>query len=261
MARRASAKKKKSLRITLVYLGAIVLLSLTAYVYRQVNAYLQDQFSSFALSDISIAGNHLLTRQQVLELCGLKPGSDRLMEIRPAQVVQNLKESPYISDASAVRSLPSTLRIVISERVPLAFIYGRGLNLIDEEGVLLPVPRDHRKWNLPFITGVKQPLGTLGEKTTAIRALQAVEILAFVRFMQSPLRDLISEIDMSDGKRPSLKFIRGGARVKLNLAHYQQNLFVLDRYLNKFFNWQDLAAVEYFDVRFDNQLIVKKKNG
>jgi len=238
-----------------------VFLSLTAYVYRQVNAYLQDQFSSFALSDISIEGNHLLSRVQVLKLCGLKPGSDRLMEIRPSEVVKNLKESPYINDASAVRSLPSTLRIVISERAPLAFIYGRGLNLIDEEGVLLPVPRDHRKWNLPFITGVNQPLGTLGEKTTASRAQQAVEILAFVRFMKSPVGDLISEIDMSNGKQPLLKFIRGGAKVKLNLAHYQQSLFVLDRYLNKFFKWEDLALVQYFDVRFDNQLIVKKKKG
>ncbi len=259
MARRLNKKKRKSIRAGMIYILVIVALSLLAYGYRYLNNYLQESLSTFKLVDIEIQGNHILSRVDVLELCGLKQGQMELLQLRPKKVVSQLLRSPYIKAASAVRSLPATLRIVISERKPVAFIYGKGLNLIDAEGVLMPVPRTNRRWDLPLITGIKGPLGTLGEQTRSARAVLAAQIIAFTGKMASPLNEIIAAVDMSHPNELRLRLIRGGALVKLDLKKYRQNLFVLTQYFNTYLDWNKLATIDYFDVRFKNQLIIKEK--
>ncbi len=260
MGRKAKSKRrKKSLKNALIYLTGIVLLSAAAYGYKMIDRYLQQRLSSFELENIVVHGNHILSRNDVLTLCGVKSNRQKLLRIKPAQLRERILASPYVKSVNVVASLPATLRIVIEERKPIAFIYGRGLNLIDEQGYLMPVPRDNRRWNLPFITGIKTSLGTLGDVTRARQALKAVEILGYLRFIKSPLIDLVAEVDMANPVRPRLRFVKNGALVKLSVKNYQDNLFVLDRFISKYFDWNRLTSVEYFDMRFDRQLIVKEK--
>lgn len=253
-------KNKKSLKITLVYLLVIAFLSLAAYSYKWIDDYLQESLSTFKLVDIDIKGNKVLSRKDVLALCGLKPGQE-LLTIKPVDVVKKLCRSPYIKAAGAVRSLPSTLRIVIKERKPIAFIYGRGLNLIDDEGYLIPVPRMNRRWNLPFITGVNEPLGTLGEKTISRKALKGVEILSYAKLMSSSINEVISEINLKNSRYLRLLLIKGGSEARLDYDNYQENLYVLSQYFEKYLDWNKLAVLKYIDVRFKNQLIIKEKQG
>ncbi len=252
-------RRKKSVKSGMIYLFVIVLLSAAAYGYRMIDRYLQQRLSEFELENIVVQGNDILSRAEVLRLCGVKSDKQKLLRIQPNQLRERILESPYVKSVNVVASLPATLRIVIEERRPVAFIYGRGLNLIDEQGFLMPVPRDNRSWNLPFITGIKESLGTLGQVTRSRAALQALEILSYLRFLKSPLIDLVAEVDMERAARPRLRFVKSGAVVKLNSRNYQDNLFVLDRFLTKYFDWKRLTSVEYFDMRFDNQLIVKEK--
>ncbi len=261
MARRLTKKKRKSIRAGVIYILIIAALSLLAYGYRYLNSYLQDSLSTFKLVDIEIQGNHILSRLDVLELCGLKQGEMELLQLRPKDVVKQLLRSPYIRAASAVRSLPATLRIVISERKPVAFIYGKGLNLIDAEGVLMPVPRSNRRWNLPLITGVKGPLGTLGEQSISRRAILGARIIAFTGKIKSPLSEIMAAIDMSREKELHLRLIRGGALVKLDPKKFKQNIYILTQYFNTYLDWNKLATIDYFDVRFKDQLIIKEKKG
>ncbi len=261
MAKRLTKKRRKSIRAGLTYLAVLTVLSFAAYGYKYINSYLQDNLASFKLVDIDIKGNHILSRTEILELCGLPKGETKLLYLRPSQVVKNLIKSPYIKSAGAVRSLPATLRIVVEERKPVAFIYGRGLNLIGEDGVLMPVPKNHLSWNLPFITGVKEALGSLGEKTLSKKALLGTEILVYMRWMQSPLSEVVSEIDMGRINDLRLKLVRGGASVRFNKKNYQENLFLLSQYFKKYLDWSRLAAYDYFDVRYQDQLIVKEKRG
>ncbi len=255
---RLKKRTRKSLRNGVVYVALILLLSGLAYGYKWINRYLQERLTTFELVQIEIQGTHILTRADVLELCGVKPG-EKLLTVKPNEVVGKLLQSPYIKAASAVRSLPATLRITIVERRPLAFIYGRGLNLIDDEGYLLPVPRRPQRWNLPFISGVKERLGTLGRRTTAAQALQAVKVLSFINYMGPLLKEIVAEVDVARPDYLQLALIRGGARIKLDYENYQENLYVLSEYLNKYFDWQTLPEIKYMDVRFANQLIVKTK--
>ncbi|MEJ2055158.1 MAG: FtsQ-type POTRA domain-containing protein [Calditrichaceae bacterium] len=254
-------RKKKKLRAGFIYLFIIAGLSAAAYGYKWIDAYLQESLTTFKLENIEINGNKILSRQDVLSLCGLEEDGSQLLTIKPSEVVDKICRSPYVKAANAVRSLPSKLRITILEREPVAFIYGRGLNLIDEEGVLIPVPRNSIRWNLPFISGVKASLGALGHKTVAERALLGVEIIDYMRMIPSSLNEMISEIDLSRDDYVILRLIHGGAEVRIDRSNYQENLFILNQYFEKYLQWNQLPGFDYVDVRFKDQLIIKNKNG
>ena len=146
-------KKKSPLKAVFLYLLILAVLSGLAWGYRFLNQRFQDRLSRFELADIKIQGNSILSNAEILNMLGLKPG-EKLLKISAKDVVVKLKKSRYIRAVSAVYSLPSTLRINITEREPVAFLYGRGLNLIDTEGFILPVPEINKRWNLPVISGI-----------------------------------------------------------------------------------------------------------
>ena len=254
-------RKKRAMRNGLVYILIIAALSVAAYGYQWIDTYLQESLTTFKLVDIEINGNNILSREDVLNLCGLEEDGSQLLIIKPPEVVKRICNSPYVKAATAVRSLPSKLRITILERKPIAFIYGRGLNFIDEDGVLIPVPRTSSRWNLPFISGVNESLGALGHRTVSGKALQGVEIISYMQMIPSSLNEMISEIDMSRNDYVMLKLIRGGAEVKIDKNNYQENLFILNQYFEKYLDWNLLPVFEYVDVRFKDQLIIKSKNG
>ncbi len=259
--KRISRKKKKAIKNFLLYVLTIVLMTAFAYAYTWINGYLQERLTSFKLVDVDIKGNYILSRNDVLEICGVSPGEDQLLTVKPVEVAGKLLKSPYIKAASVVRSLPSTLRIIIVERAPLAFIYGRGLNLIDAEGVLIPVPEKNIRWNLPFITEVDLPLGRLGHQTRSQKALQAVEVLDYMHLMQSSLNEVIAEINMEHPRHLKFILVQGGAEVRIDKAAYQDQLYIFSRYLENYMDWYQLDQIEYVDFRFRDQLIIKEKQG
>ncbi|MGD9898207.1 MAG: cell division protein FtsQ/DivIB [Calditrichaceae bacterium] len=252
-------RKKLPVKSSAIYILVILLMSLAAYGYQKINNHLQISLATFKLEDIDIKGNNILSEQDVLKLCGLKQGKEQLLKIRPVDIVTKLKKSHYIKGASAVRSLPSTLRIVIVEREPIAFIHGKGLNLVDDEGMLMPIPENNHQWNLPFITGVKEPLGELGSRTTSKKALRGIEMLSYLKMMVSPIEELISELDMGNSKHLKLLLVKGGAEVYMNYDNYQDNLYYFAQYLENYIDWNQLKNLAYIDIRFKDQLIVKEK--
>lgn len=253
-------KKRRSFRFVFLYLLFIGILTMVAFSYKTLNRHLQNSMTTFKLEDIEISGNSILSKEQILDLCGLEKGAE-LIKIIPVDVVEHLIQSPYIKSVSAVRSLPSRLRIVIEERKPVAFIHGRGLNLIDAEGVLIPVPETNYRWDLPFISGISEPLGELGKETISLEARKGVEILNYLNFMASPAEDLIAELKLEEGNLLQLRLLKGGAKVYATVEAYQENLFVLSEYAEKYLNWDSLNDIEYLDVRFEDQLIIKEHKG
>ncbi len=252
-------RKKIPVKSSVIYILIIVLMSLAAYGYRKIDNHLQKSLATFKLEDIDIKGNNILSDQDVLQLCGLKQGQEQLLKIRPVDIVNKLKKSHYVKGASAVRSLPSTLRIVIVEREPIAFIHGKGLNLVDEEGILMPIPENNHQWNLPFISGVNEPLGTLGSRTISKKTLQGIEMLSYLRMMVTPIGELISEVNLGNSRYLKLLLIRGGAEVYMNYDNYQDNLYYFAQYLENYLDWNQLNNLAYIDIRFKDQLVVKEK--
>lgn len=250
-------KKKNGLKSLLIYFMVIGILSIAAYGYKIFNSHLQENLSKFELEDVHISGNYILSTEQVLKILGLETGS-KLLEISPLEVIEKLKESPYVRAVSAVYSLPSTLRINVQERKPIAFLYGRGLNMIDNENFILPVPETNISWNLPVITGIKEHLGLQGAATISPLAQLAVEITRYVQVVDMPLREMVSEISFANNDFIEIGLTGSTTIIKVDYDKYQEQLFIASRYIKDYIDFGQLDKLEYVDVRFDGQIIVKE---
>jgi hypothetical protein len=121
------------------------------------------------------------------------------------------------------------------------------------------VPRDNRYWNLPFITGIQTRLGSLGEKTISEKAIKAINVITFIGYLESGLKEAVAEVNMDHDDYLKLVLIKGGAEVRVDNKIFTSNLFVLSKYFDLYLAWDDLNKFLYVDVRFEGQLIIKYK--
>ncbi len=250
-------KKKKPAKALFLYLAIIAILSILAFGYKTLNIHLQEKLSRFELNDIHITGNTILSKNEVLKMLGLKSG-EKLLEISAGEVAITLKKSSYIRAASAVYSLPSTLRFNITEREPVAFIYGRGLNMIDKESFILPVPGKSIHWDLPVITGIKEKLGIQGVETISETAKKAVEIARYSSLVDMPLREMIAEINFSNKDYVAIGLVGCKAVIRVDRDNYQEQLFIAARYLKDYMDFKKIGGLKYVDVRFKGQIVIKE---
>jgi cell division protein FtsQ len=214
--------------------------------------------NNYSRSDVEIFGNRLISKDLILKICGYKNDpKDKPINIEADKIAQKLMDLHYIKGVSITRRLPRKLNITIEERVPVAFIYGLGLNLIDHLGYLMPVPDTSNPWDLPVITGIKERLGNLGKPSSASDTYIALEILNYLETENPLLHAMVSQIDMSRNKYINLFLIRGGATIHIGRDSYQKELYVLKNYLVNYIDWVELDDIEYIDLRFQDQLIVK----
>ena len=246
-----SGSGKYLLSLIFVYL---VLLGINELV--QVS---EKQCELFAKSDIQIQGNHLIPSTKILHLCGFTNSkSDKKIKVDINRIAAKILHLKYIKGVSITKRPPSILNITIEERKPIAFIYGKGLNLIDSDGYLMPVPNFSKTWNLPFISGIKR-LGKLGEKSIASETYIALEVVTYLQQDNPLIAGLVSEINMSRDNYIELYFIKGGAKVRINKNSFHKEIYTLKNFIVKYFNFADLDNIEYIDLRFKDQLVIKQK--
>jgi cell division protein FtsQ len=104
----------------------------------------------FAARHVEISGQSHLSRADVLRLAGVGPGSN-LFWFHAGNAEARLERAPWIAQAYVSRSLPSTLRIVVRERRPVAQVkQDTGYLVVATDGTILarsPVSR-----GLPLLT-------------------------------------------------------------------------------------------------------------
>jgi cell division septal protein FtsQ len=213
----------------------------------------------YSRNDLEIVGNQLISNEDILHVCGFDKDNNKEIEVNIDSLAAKLMGMRYIKGISITRRPPKLLNITVDEYEPIAFIYGRGLNLIDGEGFLIPVPSSNVVWDLPYISGISQSLGTLGKKSTAPETYLALAIVHYLEEENPLLAGMISEINMSDKKSISLYLIKGGAKIRLSRENFYKELYVLKNYIANYLDWRELAKIDYIDLRFENQLIVKAK--
>jgi cell division septal protein FtsQ len=210
-------------------------------------------------SNLEIVGNRMVSADKIFRICGYTSKKDKKIKINIDSLAIRFMELKYIKGISITRRPPKILNITVEEYDPVAFIYGKGLNLIDGEGYLIPIPESQLIWDLPFISGIKQGLGRLGHQTVAADAYLALEIVRYLEDENPLLANMVSEINLSNSKTIELHLIKGGTKIRVNRESFYKELFVLKNYIANYLDWGQLAKIDYIDLRFENQLIVKKK--
>ena len=239
------------LTLILVYLLYIGITKIVEAEKNQVRLYSQDE--------IELSGNKIISRAEILTLCGFQARSKKNIHINIDDLAEKIMSLKFVKGVSITTRLPRLLNITIEEREPVAFIYGRGLNLIDEQGFLIPIPKVNKVWDLPLISSIKQQLGKLGHQSTARDTYTALEVVAYLELENPLLLALVSEINMQKKNHIELFLIKGGATIRISKNSFYKELYVLESYLAGYVDWAQLNKIEYIDLRFKDQLIVKHK--
>jgi cell division protein FtsQ len=147
--------------------------------------------------DLKVEGIHYASSSQIRHVFAEDIG--RSLYLVPIQKRRlQLMEIDWVENATVTKVWPDTLRVVIKERVPVAFVRLPRLHrdatsrlaVIDHDGYILR-PRVAAQFTLPVISGVQENEPLENRKARVRRALSMLLEIG-------PLANQISEVDVTD---------------------------------------------------------------
>jgi cell division protein FtsQ len=204
--------------------------------------------------NITISGTNKVPRSQVMEV--MASDIDRNIFFVPLdQRKQQLEQIPWIKSASVMRLLPNRLKIVVTERKPVAFVeINSHIHLIDASGVVMDLPpAQTASYSFPVIVGMtdSEPLST--------RAARMKTYMRFVKELDSGgarYSSDISDVDLSDPDdlKATVTDPKGAILVHLGAESF------LERFKNYVAHVQDWRTqfpnLQSVDLRYEHQVIV-----
>jgi cell division protein FtsQ len=206
---------------------------------------------------ISVTGNHVVTREEVLKLF-VRDRNRSVLRIPLDARRTQLQEIPWVEEASVQRILPNHLRVEITERTPIAFFRnGTDLTLIDAQGVLLDRP-DGEDYHFPIVTGLSENISR-EEREKRMQTYQ--EFMKAVDLVKPGATDRVSEMDLGNPRdlRAVLTGLEAGDPGQAVTVHFGQGDFT-GKYrmlVENFAQWQANAGrVQSIDLQYSRQVVV-----
>jgi cell division septal protein FtsQ len=182
--------------------------------------------------------------QQNLE--NINVGNILLFDIGHLQ--EALAAHRWVKEVRIMKILPSTLKIEIKERTPLALLKRENLYLIDEEGIHLERIKSRKKLDLPLLVDSNNFQKDYKEKLEL-----AWECL---RSLSPSEKEQLDVLDLSEYKNITVQLKKKKTKLILGNDQFSQKLKEFQKYsarLGKFGN------LEYVDLRFPDRFIIKPK--
>lgn len=207
------------------------------------------------VDQILVRGNKRLSKGEVLAVMnGLRGeslfGTD--LDLWRRRVMR----SPWVQDAALRRSLPSTVEVVIVERLPVGIGRINGdTYLVDETGVVIDqYGPQYADLDLPIIDGLSASPDDDGSSVDAARADLAARLIGAVRARPEMARQL-SQIDVGDLHNAAV--ILSGDPAVIYVGD--------DQFLQRLQSYVQLAPalrqrvpdIDYVDLRFDERIYVR----
>jgi len=109
--------------------------------------------AGFSITEVALAGEHNVGRDEVLRLAGVTARTS-LLFLDPGETRARLMSNPWIADATVLKLYPGRLRIEITERKPYALWQDDyRVALIAADGTVLMPTASPRYFGLPLVVG------------------------------------------------------------------------------------------------------------
>lgn len=109
----------------------------------------------FNIKNIEVINNNEITNETIISLSGLKI-DENIFKYRTSDVINNIKENPYVENVKVHRKIPNTIQIDVEERTPRYSVDFMGKYVyINTQGYFLEISEDSK--GLPIIQGVSTP--------------------------------------------------------------------------------------------------------
>jgi cell division protein FtsQ len=193
----------------------------------------------FATRSIEVRGIQRLQADEIRQLAGVRAGTN-LFRVSLDDVTASLEREPWIADATAARSLPSTLMITVAERRPVGWLKdAEGPVVIAADGVIVDRPGSPPR-AIPWLGRSPSALTPGARLATAPVALNVARSLG-----DSVLLEVRT---VTVGGQEVVLLLRGGGEV---LYGPPERLQEKSRAIDSMLRWADQQGVEVasIDVR------------
>jgi cell division septal protein FtsQ len=149
-ARRGKAPAAEVGKYVLPFVLLVILVTVVGFLavagYRSATA-----SAFFALENVEVTGNDRTPRDEIARLVAGMTEKTGVWHADIAEMKARVEKFPFVKSASVTRTLPSGIRVILSERTPAAVVkLSYGDYLVDTEGTLLVPARGEEK-NFPFV--------------------------------------------------------------------------------------------------------------
>ncbi len=213
--------------------------------------------SELRVRRVAVEGNRIVETPEILQLVKIAKDA-QLHEVDLMAVRKNVLSHYFIKDAVVERDLPATIKITVKERAPLAIVNAQEVLYLDEDGVVLPHSISKALFDLPILSGVPGTI-TLKPGMTLKNAdvQEALEILATSKLLGKELYYMISEVRLRDGGDIVLYAAEWGVPIIMGKGNIPNKLVRLETFWREVVRQQGSERLQYVDLRFDDQIVVR----
>ncbi|MFQ5603424.1 MAG: cell division protein FtsQ/DivIB [bacterium] len=246
-------KKTNARLITLRGLGWLFLiLTTTTLLILKFSAWMiANEVLKF--KEMKVEGNRLLSDTEVLSLVAVD-SSKNIFNIDLSRIKKSVEQHPLINRAEVSRRLPSSIVIEVVENEPIALLNKSTLFPIDENGNIFTKYRLSMLHDYPIISHISEV-----DDSSAPNNELAI-ILGFLKEIkehQFTFYSEISEISYSPKYGVYCYLAQGAIPVFMGENDYRTKGHNLQEVLNILDQEKKWSEIEYLDLRFEGQVVVK----
>ena len=222
-----------------------------------LSVWIQDNHA-FAVKNVFVYGNSLLTTSEITKAAQVDRHS-HILKTDLQAIRGRLESVPEIKSVRVARILPSSLRIEVTERKPIALIIDNGIWGIDSEGYVLPRFHAEHGLDYPVIAGFRLGQYIPGKKIDNSRVLALVGFLRELKLTTPAVYHMISEITSNDLVGIKILTVRDNLPIFLGKSRLLQKCSDLEVAYNFLVSEKKINNIRYLDLRFEDQIVAKRK--
>jgi cell division protein FtsQ len=240
-----------------LFIGVVGIASVSAAVVTGRFLLYSPQMLLVKPDQIEVTGNHIVSREAVLQQFVRDRGRSVLRIPLDARRGA-LEEISWVESATVQRILPNRIRVQLTERTPIAFLRnGTELALIDPHGVILDRPRGE-DLQFPIVTGLSENMPR-EERGKRMQTYQ--EFMKDIDLVRSGSSDRVSEVDLANPKdlRAVMTGIASASDPQALTIHFGSGDFT-GKYrmvVENFAQWQaSNGRVHSIDLQYAKQVVL-----
>jgi cell division septal protein FtsQ len=214
------------MRLRKIALGIVVCTAAFFTAYSMVK--FTGQTKMFIVKTIEVKNNSKVSSSDVLALSGIHCGM-RMQECNVRASEKSIGSIPWVRTVHVVRHYPSTVRITIEERIPVAVEASGQVHFIDKDGALLPFLPD-APIDLPVVTGLNSSVS--GQKVDSTDIARLISFLSDASNYTPGLFKRISQIDFSNKSILRIKLANSAMLMELSSSGQRVGLMRLEKLLD-----------------------------
>jgi cell division septal protein FtsQ len=234
--------------------GIVVLLLFFIVAFLAITSLANRWRGELLVDRVDARGNHILTEKDLIALAKVPIGTP-LYDVNLLEIRSRIRSNPYVMDAVVAHDLPSTIKITVRERKPVAILGGSDPYYVSVDGYVLPAVNSKEVFDLPVITGASRSQTIkAGMKIGSENFKAAMEILSESATLNPDLYHLISEININS-TAPIVYTSEQGIPIFFRAEDIHTQLVYLMSFWNQYVRQQGSEHVRSIDLRFNDQVV------